>query len=420
MNSLAPTTTLQPPKAGGRSRFSKALPAPPPDMDDDDPSPEAAYIPRELPPFPFPPRKESVTEASRSGGHRSNSSNSNSNSSDSAKPERFNFPLPPRPPEVPEGSAALETEEVDNISQILSPTRNVIPRRPVGQPAPKSKSKSNKMKRVSSISSLLSAYSNGSATDVVNRSSQETVITKDSDPAHSQLREALDSPKDLANILAAYSSNPYGDELTPPMNTESTKSQEKLLPSLEVSSQLDMESKTELREVPVASPAVPVATSSHVPLKNDSPKPEIWRRRADSKSSLNITVPELKLPTSHGSTAAATTAAAAIAAAPAPAPMQSMPRDQAPLPPVPPLKQTDIPKQDIAGPDALASFRQQGDAQELRPTPPPNIATVATIASQPAQPSPPHPQPLQPSQPLQPLPQKPLPQLQSLFPDGSP
>lgn len=259
---MDPTSTLQPPKTG-RSRFSKALPAPPPGLDDG-----SSSAPQGLPPFPFPPRKESVTTAT--------------STSRSVKTERFDSPLPALPPKA-------------DVSQIQSP-KNMIPRRPVGQAAPKS----NKMKRVSSISSLLSAYSNGSS-DSVHRSSQETVLTKDSDPSHSRERGEVEDAKDLTRILMAYSSNPYGDESPSSKDDELHFPMPPSTPSLNVTTQPGTPRSMRPLEIPQTAA---VSTSSPISLSNDSPKQEIWRRRAGSKSDVGIAVPELKLAVSHGSTAA--------------------------------------------------------------------------------------------------------------------
>ncbi len=258
-------STLQAPRTG-RSRFSKALPAPPPGLDDN-----PASIPRGLPSFPFPPRKDSVTTASSDVR--------------SMKTEGFDFPLPPPPAKA-------------DASQIQSP-KNVIQRRPVGLPAQKSK----KMKRVSSISSLLSAYSNGS-TDSVHRSSQDTMLTKDSEPSRPQgreEREGMASPKDLAQILISYSSNPYEDDSPSSRDEEARKPSPPSMSSLEIQPQPSIPQSTQPLET---SQVGPVSTSSPVLLTNGSPKAEIWRRRAGSKSDVGKAVVGLKLAVSHGSTAA--------------------------------------------------------------------------------------------------------------------
>ncbi|KAK7756214.1 hypothetical protein SLS62_001807 [Diatrype stigma] len=257
------TATLQAPKTGGRSRFSKALPAPPPGLDED-----PAIASRGLPPLPFPPRKESVSTTA--------------STSRSVKMERFDSPLPALPPKVDD-------------SQKQSP-KNMIPRRPVGQPAPKS----TKKKRVSSISSLLSAYSNGSS-DSVHRSSQETVLTKDSDPSHSRAHGEAEDPKDLTRILMAYSSNPYGDDSPTDRNGEMDFPMPPSTPSSKVKT--EPSTPRSMRPLKVSPDAV-TTTSPSITSTNESPKQEIWRRRAGSKSEVGIAVPELKLAVSYGSTAA--------------------------------------------------------------------------------------------------------------------
>ncbi|KAI2782844.1 hypothetical protein F4815DRAFT_460942 [Daldinia loculata] len=272
--------TLQAPKSG-RSRFSKALPAPPPELEDERPR----IVPQEPLPSvfsPFPPRKDSVSARSISSPKSS-----------------FNSLLPALPGNNIMGAPKLQTQ-----------TRS-IPRKPVGLPAnpasaPAADVQTKKMRRVSSISSLLSAYSNTSS-DSVQRSSQGSIFTKDSEPSNSPEREGInDAQPSLTKTLTALQSNPYGDEMIPDVPPPPLPLKDPLRPS--------MPSHTRpvdpFPAFPVSrpgvydgGPSVPVSASPS-DLVGDSPQPrEIWRRRASSKSDHGLLVPELKLAGSHGSTA---------------------------------------------------------------------------------------------------------------------
>ncbi|KAI2626593.1 hypothetical protein GGR54DRAFT_477618 [Hypoxylon sp. NC1633] len=285
---------LQAPRLG-RSRFSKALPAPPPELKDDRPQTASRELPS-LSYSPFPPRKDSVSVKT--------------STSPSIKSSLGNSPLP-----APPSSNSIEATQ----SQIQMKS---IPRKPVGLPANPAPAAAagagagagaanlKKMRRVSSISSLLSAYSNTSS-DSVQRSSQGSIYTKDSEPSNSPEREGInDAQQSLTKTLPVLPSNPYVDEVEealrmtnemiaaelppPPPLKDVTR------PSTPPSNGLRLD--TSSAPVPGAheggSPASPLTIGSASPQRR-----EIWRRRASSKSDGGLLVPELKLSGSHGSTA---------------------------------------------------------------------------------------------------------------------
>ncbi|KAI8959405.1 hypothetical protein F5Y11DRAFT_304475 [Daldinia sp. FL1419] len=296
-------TLLQAPKSG-RSRFSKALPAPPPELENDRPE----IVPQEALPSvysPFPPRQDSVSARSIS-------------SPKSPKPS-LNSPLPALPPANAMGAPNIQTQ------------MRSIPRKPVGlpaNPAPTADAKTKKMRRVSSISSLLSAYSNTSS-DSVQRSSQGSIFTKDSEPSNSPEREGInDIQPSLTKTLTALPSNPYGDEARKMSDETMTADLPPPPPPLKD----PFRPSTPPRVRPVDPfPALPASESgthnrgpsaSPSDLDGDSPRRrEIWRRRASSKSDHGLLVPELKLAGSHGSTAST-----------------AQPANPDPLPPPPPTQ----------------------------------------------------------------------------------
>ncbi|KAI1488109.1 hypothetical protein F5X96DRAFT_105575 [Biscogniauxia mediterranea] len=315
---------LQTPKTG-HSRFSKALPAPPPGLDD-----SLKLIPRKLPSLsasPLPPRKDSISAKSRAANLNLNLS-----------PRDSPLPALPALPTLPALPASMETTQ---------PPRqmNSIPRRPVAQPAlaptlatqpvdPSTVPRTNKMKRVSSISSILSAYSRTSS-DSGNRLSQDSYHTKDSEPSYSPQQEGLDEKQqESTKAFSALSGNPYADEIPP--TTDGTRELDQVPPPLPMK---DPARPTTPSTIRIAdSPTVPNSvsmTSSPVSSVNGSPgQREIWRRRASSKSDRNLAVTGLKLTTSHGSTAATLQAVKADPLPPPPPPAQnSTPTTAAALPP---------------------------------------------------------------------------------------
>ncbi|KAI0883602.1 uncharacterized protein GGS22DRAFT_167515 [Annulohypoxylon maeteangense] len=289
--------TLQTPKTG-RSRFSKALPAPPPQLEDDKPSTVSRDPPSSMY-SPFPPRKDSVSV-------RTNTSISQI--SPSIKSD-LNSPLPSLPPSLPPTNTMAST--------VLQTQTRSIPRKPVGLPANPapvagaSAAKSKKMKRVSSISSLLSAYSNTSS-DSVQRSSQGSIFTKDSEPSNSPEREGMnDTQPSLSKTLPVLPSNPYADDL-PSVTGEIISADLPPPPPLKDPTRPSTPSSAR----PVDSfPAPPRSgaqdgsppSTTPKPVGDSPPRREIWRRRASVKSDRSLLVPELKLADSHGSTASTST-----------------------------------------------------------------------------------------------------------------
>ncbi|OTB08392.1 hypothetical protein M426DRAFT_183262 [Hypoxylon sp. CI-4A] len=247
--------TLQTPKPG-RSRFSKALPAPPPELEVDRPKTATRGLPS-LPRSPFPPRKDSVSVKT----------------SPSLSPPVMSSIVTSPLPALPRKNIAAAAPS--------QPQSKMIPRKPVGLPANPAPTKSKKMKRVSSISSLLSAYSYTSS-DSVQRSSQGSVFTKDSEPSNSPEREGMnDGQQSLVKTLPELPSNPYGDEV---LRVETIIAE---LPPPPPLKDLTRPS-TPPSARPLDSSSAPrsgaqdegVLTSSPT-IDSDSPgRKEIWRRRA--------------------------------------------------------------------------------------------------------------------------------------------
>ncbi|KAI1772395.1 hypothetical protein F4818DRAFT_425804 [Hypoxylon cercidicola] len=271
--------TLQTPRSG-RSRFSKALPAPPPALEDDRPRTATRNLPS-LPYSPFPPRKESVSV-------KTSVSPSTQSSLDTLLL-----------PALPSDNIIMEAP--------LQPQSRSIPRKPVGLPAnptPAAAAKSKKMRRVSSISSLLSAYSNTSS-DSVQRSSQGSIFTKDSEPSNSPEREGMnDAQQALTKSLPGLPSNPYEDELFLTTDEKVAADLPPLPPLKDIHRPSTPQRDQQLD--PASSSRTGALDGSAI---SDSPtlaspqRREIWRRRASSKSDRGLLVPELKLAGSHGSTA---------------------------------------------------------------------------------------------------------------------
>ncbi|KAI0180941.1 hypothetical protein GGR52DRAFT_522276 [Hypoxylon sp. FL1284] len=274
-------STLQAPRTG-RSRFSKALPAPPPALEDNRQQTATSNL-SSAPYSLFPPGDESVS--------------TRTNISPSMKSSSATSPLPALP------SSGNSMESTSSQTRTRS-----IPRKPVGLPAnptPAAAAKAKKLKRVSSISSILSAYSNTSS-DSVQRSSQGSSFTKDSEPSNSPQQEGMsDAQQSIIKSLPVLPSNPYEDELF--LRTDE-KVKDDLPPPLPIK---DVTRPTTPQSVRPLNPALASQGGAHDGGDSaaDSPtlvspqRREIWRRRASSKSD-RILVPELKLAGSHGSTAA--------------------------------------------------------------------------------------------------------------------
>ncbi|KAI8635056.1 hypothetical protein F5Y19DRAFT_134389 [Xylariaceae sp. FL1651] len=297
----------QTPKTG-RSRFSKALPTPPPGLNDRTMASRELPI---LPPAPLPPRKDSITVKSTSNM--------------SLQSKGFNSPLP-----------ALPT--MTEAPQLQVQTRS-IPRKPVGQsitpPATSETTgaitKSNKMKRVSSISSLLSAYSHSSS-DSAQRSSHESDFTKDSEPSYSPEREGmvgLQAPP--AKTYVDLINDSYSDKASEVTSNTIINSFPPPPPLKDPS-----RPRTPSAARPLDAVRDRRESSSPTSLRSGSPQAgrEIWRRRASSKSDRNLTIADLKLAGSNGSTASTSHTPAAKAELPlAPPPPKPNHQSATTLPP---------------------------------------------------------------------------------------
>ncbi|KAI0010130.1 hypothetical protein F4779DRAFT_323378 [Xylariaceae sp. FL0662B] len=276
-------STLQIPKSG-RSRFSKALPAPPPELGE---KPET--IPRKLPSVsysPFPPRKDSI------------SAKINISEGAFIKPTPVESPLP-----------ALTSNKME-VSQSQT-QRNVIPRKPVGlpaRPAPTAATKPKKLRRMSSISSILSAYSHTSS-DSVQRSSQDSLFTKDSEPSNSPEREGINDTQEQPTVTPpTYQMDPNENETVRAL--DETTAYEPFPPPptppppMKNSNRPTTPRRSGSPNISAQDPHSTDPSSSPISFTGGSPqRREIWRRRASSKSDRSLAVAELKLAISHGSTA---------------------------------------------------------------------------------------------------------------------
>lgn len=312
-------TTLQTPKMG-RSRFSKALPAPPRELENDVPR-MAPQDPSSFLYSPFPPRQDSVSV--------------NSVTSPDTKPNLSKSSLPALPSNNTMEGTRPQTR------------KNSIPRKPVGLPAKPTPTAAaaavaKKMRRVSSISSLLSAYSNTSS-DSVQRSSQGSIYTKDSEPSNSPEREGMnDVQKPAIKYLPEIPSNPYADMgMTDEMLAASLPS---LPPLMDMARSKTPPNSRPQDQLSASGPDAQLGdqSASSPTLGGSSPqKREIWRRRASSKSDHSLLVSELKLADSHGSTASTTQPINSeflpppptSAQAPSPSPAPQISNATSPLPP---------------------------------------------------------------------------------------
>ncbi|KAI0971653.1 hypothetical protein F4678DRAFT_70664 [Xylaria arbuscula] len=295
-------SSLQVPKTGGRSRFSKALPTPP------EFEGQTQTTLRELPdapPAPPPPPMKNP-----------NATVIKSKSTTSLRSKGFDSPLPPLP----------IMAEPQRPRALAGP----IARKPVAQlptpPASVGTKKTKAIKRQSSISSLLSAYSRSSS-DWAQRSSHESDFTKESEPSYSPEREGVNSLPPI----------PSKDSLEIPNDATSDRASE--ITSYTIIDHFPP-------PPPLKHPARPRTPPSTVrpsdglkdgeggsrslspsQLSSGSPQAgrEIWRRRASSKSDASLVIAELKLPGSNGSTASTSH----------PPPKKAEPPSQLPLPPLP-------------------------------------------------------------------------------------
>lgn len=218
-----------------------------------------------------------------------------------------------------------------------------IPRKPVALlPTPLATigadSDSKAMKRKSSISSLLSAYSRSSS-DWAQRSSHGSEYTKDSEPSHSPEKGGVN------NLLPVPSKNSV--EITNDNNGDGMS---------EVTSYTIIDSFPPPPPPPLKDPSQPwprtpstgcptdgaqdrkgeLASLSPISLgRSGSPRTgrEIWRRRASSKSDAGLVIADLKLLGSNGSTASKPAGKAEPPSLPQPLPVKSDHRPTIPLPP---------------------------------------------------------------------------------------
>jgi hypothetical protein len=287
-------STLQLPKSG-QSRFSKALPAPP-----------------ALPPLEF----ESTLDFSSLAPEKP-----------LPLPER-NEPLPPVPPKRTEAEKAKQTTMATIAKPLNSPLPSLppkfagppprsIPRRPVAAPvtvtpalapasSPALASPNPPPSPGGSYSSLLSAYDSPRSSSVTSpkgafdpKSSYSVVsptldTQRNGAPSEAPTRDLPSLPSDQNAQKQEHNGNriPEGDskELPPP-------------PPLKDAQRSNPRPRTPTGlQTEIAQPSTSAITGS--PLGNGSPQQEqLWRRRS-LKADKSLAVPDLKLVSSHGSTAA--------------------------------------------------------------------------------------------------------------------
>ncbi|KAI0182948.1 hypothetical protein EV127DRAFT_414618 [Xylaria flabelliformis] len=301
-------SSLQVPSAG-RSRFSKALPTPPPGLDD---RPQTAL--RELPsvpPAPPPPKKNSILITKLSFPSL------RSKNLDSPLPVLPIMAEPPRP-RLQAGPIARKP-----VAQLPTPPPSV------------GNTKSKAMKRKSSISSLLSAYSRSSSDW---GASHESDFTKDSEPSYSPEREGIDSLPPVPSKKSMETTNDTTSDRTsevtsytiidsfPPPPPPLKDPSRPRTPRTRTSGPADgVQDRVQDREGDSASLS-PVS----VRRSGSSRAGPIWQRRASSKSDASLVITELKLPSSNGSTASTSNIPAGNAEPPS-------------LPPPPPAKTSQQP-----------------------------------------------------------------------------
>ena len=333
--------TLKPPKTG-QSRFSKALPAPPalPTFEfgqsqlslSSPPSqslpplvPEKALPQRqpgpETPLPPLPPPKglglglglELEKEWDRETIMTTTTTIKPLNSPLPPLPPHFTSPKPMSIPRRPVAARVVSPPPTATPAPVAAPTPAPAPA-PAATlaPTPTSTSPNPPLSPVGSISSLLSAYSNHTA-DPTPRSSlsSTTKDVTDSQNAYSVVSPNLVTQRSGTNSDAPSqpSPRPWSGQHAETHDSNGRPSLEKTLsdfpppPPLKDAKrgQPRPETPTGLR-TDVAQPQTSGQSGS--PLRNTSPQQDqLWRRRS-LKSDKNFAVPELKLVSSHGSTAA--------------------------------------------------------------------------------------------------------------------
>ncbi|KAI1743938.1 hypothetical protein F4680DRAFT_324847 [Xylaria scruposa] len=304
-------SSLQVPSAG-RSRFSKALPTPPPGLED---RPQTAL--RELPnvpPAPPPPKKNSILITKPS--------------IPSLRSKNLDSPLPVLPIMAEPARPRLQAGPI---------TRKPVAQLPTPPPSV-GDIKSKAMKRKSSISSLLSAYSRSSSDWAA---SHESDFTKDSEPSYSPEREGMDSLPPVPSKKSMETNDTTSDrtsEVTsytiidsfpppPPLKDPSRPRTPRTGTSGPANG---VQARNQARETDSVSLS-PVSVRS-----GSSRAGPIWQRRASSKSDASLVITELKLPSSNGSTASTSHIPAGKAEPPSlppPPPAKTSHQPALPLPP---------------------------------------------------------------------------------------
>ncbi|KAK5664067.1 hypothetical protein OQA88_281 [Cercophora sp. LCS_1] len=298
-------STLQTPKTG-RSRFSKALPAPPSFLESKKKSPLPS-LPPTLPSLPpqLPPLSLGLSTGTESP----------------KPPEKSLPPVRPLPPpkESPSLSSARETPTMAAVSRPLdSPLPPLpkklgglplmsIPRRPVAAPAPVAVSPAPapvspalSPSPVGSISSLLSAYSNHSS-ETTPRSSTNSTVSPGEPPRSSDIKSPVAVTTPLTSV-------PERNAQKQENNGLRTTAVDEELPPPPPLKDIHRPNTPPVSQKSQAQPSQsPTDTQSPSILNNSSSQDQqLWRRRS-VRSEKNLAVPELKLVTSHGSTAASVT-----------------------------------------------------------------------------------------------------------------
>ena len=307
------TATLQLPKTG-RSRFSKALPTPPslpvlpalPSFEFESQLPPLVpekALPRlqsrpppDAPLPPIPPPKGLGLERETA-------------MATTAKP--LNYPLPPLPPPKFALPPPKRITRRPVAAPVLSPTAAPAPA-PAPIPVPVLASPRQLPSPSGSISDLLSAYTNHS--DDPTPWSSSTSAAKDitgSEKAYSVVSPSLGTQRSSTNSearaqpLSASSSDQHAQKREP-NGPQALRTDLDEFPPPPPSK--DAQRGLPRPQTPTAPQAQVAQTSTSPrmgsPLGNTSPQQEqLWRRRS-LKADKNLAVPDLKLVSSHGSTAA--------------------------------------------------------------------------------------------------------------------
>ncbi|KAI1435502.1 hypothetical protein GGR50DRAFT_694037 [Xylaria sp. CBS 124048] len=256
------SSSLRAPKAG-RSRFSKALPTPP-DLSTQSHQAPSRGMPGSLS-APATPKKNSVLIESVSTPNLR------------AKANAFDSPLPALP--IMTGPARLPAR-AGNISR---------------KPVPQTSAPPSATGDETSASSLLSAYSRSSA-DSAQRSSRESESTKDSDPSYSPERERMTNriPPIPSRKSMETANHANGESIH--KVTSNTNTIIDAFPSPPPSRNSLRPAETQNHKTGLTS--LPTVPGGH---GNESPQ-EIWRRRTSSKTDASLTITELKVSGSNGST----------------------------------------------------------------------------------------------------------------------